>query len=147
MLKFVSKVCPILIRWHYTEARLEPLIKLDISSSGGGVQYYYQSQEGTCYLTVANLSPFDFTIDRMEVVIATEGGELTFSGIFPQVIKATATQSIFIRDRSPVLLETAQRAKASKRARLDITAYVTSSIRCFTIRRHLSNVTNVEVWA
>ena len=146
MLKFISKVCPPLLRWHYTSKRLDQFIKMDVSSSGERVNYNFSSQEGSCWLTATNLSPFDFTIDRMEVEIIIDGGAcFTCQKLMPEVLKATGNQQMFVKGTSPMLAEVAQRAKEGKRARIEIQAFVISSIRTFTIRRSISDVGSIRV--
>lgn len=148
MLRMISKICPWLLRRYYTSERLDALIKLDISSSGERISYWFNNQEGSCYLTATNLSPFGFTIDRVEVTVTMDGGG-TFlcTKIMPEVLKATNTGSIHVRSSSPMLADIAQRSKDSKRANIQIQAYIVSSIRSFTIRRHISDVTGVRVVA
>jgi hypothetical protein len=148
MLKIISKICPWLLRRYYTSERLDPLIKLDVSSSGERVNYNFHSQEGSCWLTATNLSPFDFTIDRMEVdVVIDSGASFSCTKIMPEVLKGTGNQQIYVKSTSSMLAETAQRAKDSKRARIEIQAFIVSSIRSFTIRRSIADVSNVRVLA
>ncbi|MGA2178105.1 MAG: hypothetical protein ABSH15_00790 [Verrucomicrobiota bacterium] len=65
----------------------------------------------------------------------------------PEVLKGTGNQQIYVKSTSSMLAETAQRAKDSKRARIEIQAFIVSSIRSFTIRRSIADVSNVRVLA
>jgi hypothetical protein len=146
MLRIISKICPWLLRGYYTREKLDALIKLDVSSSGERISYYFTGQESMCYLTATNLSPFDFIIDRMVISVVVEGGaHFTCVKVLPDILKATGTQTIFARGHSPMLPDVAQRAKDSKRASIEIDAYIVSSIHSFLIKRQLSDVTGVKI--
>jgi hypothetical protein len=86
MLRITSRVFPLLLRNHYTSERLGALIKLDVSASGDGVTYYYPTQEATCWLVATNLSPFDFSIDRIEVDVVLDAGSFSCIGIIPEIL-------------------------------------------------------------
>jgi hypothetical protein len=145
IMKLVSKVWPQLLRRHFTKDRLEKFIEVDVSSSGERIQYYYQSQEGHCYLNFTNLSPFDFVIDRVVIVVSADGCSFTCVNLMPVELRAAAKVEVFARSMSPMLIAAAQQGKAGQRGRIEVEAYVTSAIWPFTIRKHMSDVTNVKI--
>jgi len=148
MLKFISKVFPLALRAYYTSARLERLVKVDISASGDGATFQHCDQSATCWLAFTNLSPFDFTIDRIEVEVALDAGSFSCSNIIPQTLKAASDQRIYVHGRCPVTLEAARFAKEkSTRARVGVRAYIVSSIRPFVINRYIEDVKNFRIYA
>jgi hypothetical protein len=145
ILKYTSKICPFLLRRYYTEKRLSSFLLMDISSSGEGVSYYFPSQEARCWLFVTNLSPFDFTIDRLQVTVTVDGGSFTCNITLPELVKGGSRQRIFVKGKSPLPENAAPLAKKSKKANVEIEAYIKSSIRSFGLRCHVDDMRNLEV--
>ena len=146
MIRIASIVCPVLLRKHYTSERLDRLIKLDVSASGDGATYNYHNQEATCWLAATNLSPFDFTIDRIEIDVVLDAGSFSCISIIPQILKAASDQRIYVHSRCPMTLEVAKFAKEkSTRATVNVQAYITSSIRPFVIARHINDLKNFQI--
>ena len=146
MLKLLSKVCPILLRRHFTAAKLEKLIEFDISSSGERVTYNFSSQEAHCNFSATNLSPFDFVIDRIAVVVTTDGASFDCLNFMPVELKSSARVEVYAHGKSPMLPDAAAAAKKSQRARVEICAYVNSRIHPFIIRKSLPDVSNVKFY-
>ncbi|MGD0351267.1 MAG: hypothetical protein ABSB84_13280 [Verrucomicrobiota bacterium] len=155
ILKYASKIAlnpniaAPLLRRYYTEGRLNQFLFLDIPSSGIGLQYISYSQEGSCWLNVCNLSPFDFTMDRILIEAVIDGGA-SFSctnlmPIGPCVLKGQTINKIYVQGKSPMQPEMVKSAKGGKRARVNITAYIVTSIRSFNISRQIGDLKNFEV--
>jgi hypothetical protein len=146
LLKYISKVCSWPLRFYYTSGRLDPYLMLDVPSSGDPADYYYPSQEATCYLNAYNLSPFDFTIDRIKVEVVLDSGVVfSCTNTIPFLIKGASHQRIFMRSQCPMTPESAQHSKTSKQARVNIDAHIITSIRSFRIGRHIEQIKNVRV--
>jgi hypothetical protein len=104
---------------------------------------WYPSQVATCWLDAYNLSPFDFTIDRIKVdVVLDTGGYFSCTNTTPYSVKGASHQRIYITSQCPMTQETAQRSKESKQARIDIDAHIITSIRSFRLGRHIDQVKN-----
>lgn len=146
MLRITSKVFPLLLRKYYTSTRLDQLIKLDVSASGDGVTYYHPRQEAICWLGVTNLSPFDFSIDRIKMDVDFDAGSFSCTGIIPEMLKGSESRRICVRSRSPMTIEAARFAKEkSTHARVSVQAYIVSSIRSFTVTRYIDDVKNFQI--
>lgn len=124
VLKYVSQFASFPLRWFYTEQKLDEFIKLDISASGGGIEYYFPSQEGSCWLKAYNLSPFDFTFDRMQVDVSIDGASFICTSTMPILIKGMSEKQIYVRSKSPMTPDAARSAKESKQGRVDVYLYV-----------------------
>lgn len=146
VLKYTSKVCSPLLKWYYTEQRLQKFLLFDISASGEPLLYNFHSQEGTCYLAVTNLSPFDFTVDRIKVdVVLNGGGSFSCTSQIPNLVKGASREMIYLRSGSPMTDRVFQHAKEAKRARVEIETYIVTNIRSFRIHRYLDDIKNVCV--
>jgi hypothetical protein len=146
ILKYLSNISSFPLRWYYTDAMLDQFLKIDISACGGPINYIFSSQEGSCWLNVYNLSPFDYTIDRIKVEVCLNGeGSFSCEQTMPILIKGMSDHRIHIHGKSPMTPEAATASKASKEAWASINAYVITSIRKFEIRRQLTYITNVRV--
>ncbi len=146
VLKYMSQVASFPLRWYYTAPMLDQFLKMDISACGTAIDYIYGSQEGMCWLNVYNLSPFDYTIDRIKVEVRfNTGGSFSCEQPMPNLLKGMTEKRLYIHGKSPMTSEAAKASIASKEAWVNIEAYVITSIRKFEIRRNLSNVTNVRV--
>jgi len=146
VLNYTSKICSPLLRLFYSSTKLDAFLLIDITPTGNPVNYYFHSQEGTCDLMVTNLSPFDFTVDRIKVnVVLDSGGAFSCTHHMPQVVKGGSRASIFMRSGSPMTAEVLVHAKNCKRARADIEAYIVTKIRSFPIRRHIEDLGNIRV--
>src|SRR5437879_2566664 len=119
MLRTISKVCPFLLRRYYTRNRLDLFLKFDISASGDGAVYNFASQEGSCWLNAINFSPFDFTIDRMEIRVVLDGVSFSFARTLPVVLRGPSCQRILAQGKSPMSAEYASRAQESRRATIE----------------------------
>jgi hypothetical protein len=142
-------IASLLLRQRYTEERLKQLLFLDIPSSNIGLQYNSYSQEASCWLNVCNLSPFDFTIERILIEAVIDGGA-SFScsnlmPIGPCVLKGQTIKKIYVQGKSPMQPEVANRAKDAKRARVNVTAYIVTSIRSFNVSWQIGDLKNFEV--
>jgi hypothetical protein len=147
MLKITSKVFPILLRRHYTNERLKALIKFDISASGDGVTFNYGTQSANCWLVATNLSPFDFSIDRIVVDVGLDAGAFSCTRIMPENLKGAEIRKIYVESRCPMTNEAAKFAKdRSTRARVTIRAYITSSIRPFVIEKNIEELKNFQIY-
>lgn len=148
MLRITSKLFPLLLRRYYTSDRLAELIKLDVSASGEGVVFYHADQKATCWLVATNLSPFDFSIDRIEVEIGLDAGSFTCTKIIPEILKGAESRKLYVHSRCPMTIEAARFAKEkSTRARVEVRAYVISSIRPFIIGRQIEDLRNFQIYA
>jgi hypothetical protein len=146
VLKYASKVWAFPLRLYYTKERLTSYLHLDVSASGENINYIYHSQEAYCYLEAYNLSPFDFTIDRIKIYVVLDMGvSFSFTNLAPYLIKGASHQRIFIRNQSPMTTESAQRLKESKIARVSIDAYVITSICSFQFGRDINQINNIRV--
>lgn len=131
----------------YRPDKLDPMLRLDVSSSGEGVTYNYHSQDGRCWLIAANQSPFDFTIDRVAVSVSAEGGTFRCSRIFPEKIPPMGTSSILTDGKTPMLQDAAKMARSSKRVNLHVEAFVITKMHTFVVRRYINDVKNFEIHA
>ena len=123
-------------------------MKFVVSASGEPINYNYHSQDAYCYIEAYNLSPFDFTIDRIKVnVVLDTGGSFSCTNTSPYLVKGASHEKIFIRSQSPMTADSAQRAKENKQASVSIDAYILTSIRSFQTGRHIDQVKNVRVMA
>ncbi len=154
VLKYVSKFCAWPLRFYYTSARLEKFLYMDISANGEPVNYNYHSQEAYCYLKIYNLSPFDFTIDRIKIEFVVDGvGFFSCTNMMPYLINGMSHQQIYVHSSCPTTPEFAQRArekiekKENTRTRATIEGQVITSIRSFPIRRSLEQLKNIQVFA
>jgi hypothetical protein len=148
ILKYISKVWALPLRFYYTKERLDPYLILDVPSSGDPVDYYYTSQEANCGLNAYNLSPFDYTIDRIKVDVVLDGGGcFSCTNTTPYLVQGSSHHRIFVRSKCPMTPDVANRSKESKRATVNIEASIITSIRTFTIRRHIDYLKNVRVMA
>jgi hypothetical protein len=146
VMKWTDKLCPFFLKWYYTEKRLEPLLLFDVLGCGDAISYNFHSQEGTCYLAATNLSPFAFTVDRIQVdVVLDTGGSFKCSNQFPQQVKGNRREMIYLRSNSSMTPEVAQFAKNAKRARVEVLAHIVTNIRSFQIRRYIEDIHNVHV--
>jgi hypothetical protein len=147
MLRIISKVFPMLLRHHYTSERLNALIKLDISASGDGVTFNYGAQSANCWFVATNLSPFDFSIDRIVVDVGLDAGAFSCTRIMPENLKEAENCKIYVESRRPMTIEAAKFAKdRSTRARVTIRAYITSSIRPFIIEKSIEDLKNFQLY-
>jgi hypothetical protein len=146
MLKIISKICPIILRRYYTKDKLDSFLRFDIPSSGDGVTYNFHAQEGSCWMVATNLSPFDFTVDRMDVLVVFEGSSFSCTNIIPHPLKNQSTDRIPAKGKSPILAEAAQFAKKNtKNVRVEIAAYIVSTIHSFDVKRIISDVKNFQL--
>jgi hypothetical protein len=147
VLKWTSKICSPLLRFYYTSQKLDPFLLLDIPSTGDAVSYYFSSQEARCYLTATNLSPFDFTVDRINLEVVIDGGSFSCASTMPFLIKGSSRGQIFAQSKSPMTSDIWNFAKNSKQASVNIDAYIVTSIRSFQIRRYITDLKNIRVIA
>jgi hypothetical protein len=151
ILKYISKSWAWPLRFYYTSARLEKFLYLDISASGDPINYNYHSQDASCYLKVYNLSPFDFTIDRIRIEVFVDGiGSFSCMNITPYSINGMSYQQIYVHSSCSMTSESAQRAKEkneNRRARVNIEAQIITSIRSFPIWRNIEQLKNVYISA
>ncbi len=146
ILKYASKLWALPLRFYYTPARLEPYLIFDVPASGDPIDYYYHSQEATCYLNVYNLSPFEFTIDRIKIdAVIDAGANFSCTNLAPYVILGSSHQRIFMRSQSSMTKEAAERSKVSKQSRITIEAHIITPMCKFKIVRYIEQLKNVRV--
>jgi hypothetical protein len=147
-LKYASKVWALPLRFYYTKERLDPYLKFDVSASGEPINYNYHSQDAYCYIEVYNLSPFNYTIDRIKVDVGLDaGGSFSCTNTTPYLIKGASHERIYIRSPCPMTADSAQRSKENIHARITIDAYILTSFCSFRIGRYIDQVKNVRVIA
>ncbi|MDE2103402.1 MAG: hypothetical protein KGL39_39540 [Patescibacteria group bacterium] len=146
ILKYASKLWGYPLRFYYTKERLDPLLILDISASGDRVNYQYCTQEAYCWLQAYNLSPFDFTIDRIKVEVQLNyGGCFTCENNLPITIDGASKKQFFVKSKSPMTSESFERVKKSETACVNLEAQIITSIRPFAINRSISDVKNFRL--
>jgi len=88
-------------------------------------------------------------MDRILIEAVIDGGA-SFSctnlmPIGPCVLKGQTINKIYVQGKSPMQPEMVKSAKGGKRARVNITAYIVTSIRSFNISRQIGDLKNFEV--
>lgn len=145
LIGWVGKVAPFTVRFYYTEQKLSSLLLLDIPSRGEGACYSFSTQEGRCWILVTNLSPFDFTVERMRVSVTVDGGSFVCSLVLPKQIKAGSRETVLVKDKCPVPEAAISLMKNSKGARIEIEFVAASKIRSISELRHISDMRNLEI--
>ena len=146
LLKLGSQICSVPLRFYYTAAKLEKFLLFDIPSNGESLTYQVISQDASCYLSATNLSPFDFTIDRIKVTVVLDGGgNFSCNDHMPHIVKGCSRQSICLRGGFPTNELVAKHAREAKRANVTIEAHIITNIRSFQIRQYLNDIKNVRV--
>ena len=145
VVKYLGKALPFAARWYYSEAKLNSLLFIDISSSGEGINYYYAGQEARCWLQLTNMSPFDFTIERLQVSATTDGGDFVCSLVLPEIVEGGTRKRIFVTGKSPVTLQNMEMMKKSTKARVEITAFIASAVRTFPVRCLINEMRNIQI--
>lgn len=142
----VGRLLPWALRWYYTVSKLNSLLIVEISSCGEGASYNYASQEAQCWITVTNLSPFDFTVETLRVTISLNGGTFVCATPVPEAIAAGSRARLIAKDKCPVLEADISLMKKNRSAHIEFELYLKSKIRSFSERRHIADMRNVEIF-
>lgn len=146
ILRYGSKIWAWPLHFYYTAARLEPFLIFDVPASGDPIDFHYHTQEAICYLNVYNLSPFEFTIDRIKVdAVIDSGANFSCTNLAPFVIQGSSHQRIFMRSQSSMTKESAERAKGGRKSRISIEAHIITPMCKFKVLRYIDQLTNVHV--
>lgn len=146
LVKHIGSCIPVLLKWYYTEKKLDSLVLMDISASGQGVSYYFASQDCQCWLMVTNLSPFDLTLERLRVTISVDGGSFTCELTVPEQIKGGSQKRVFVKGKSPVPEMAGPLMKAARKAYVEIESYAATPVRKFPLRRSITDMRNLEIF-
>lgn len=142
--RLISFVFPPLLRGIYTKKKLDEYLRIEIPSSTEGFTYSTYTQEVRCTLAVTNTSPFLLIIDRLELLATFDGGTVSCFHIIPTEIESGMESLIFVRGRSYIPPDAIQFVKKNaKDIHLDISAYISSRVHCFTTKRRKDYVENV----
>lgn len=143
MLHLVSMVWPWILRRFYRPEQLQAWVAIEVSASGERIQYNYSAQTGSCYLTISNMSPFDYTLDRIQAHVVFGGTSFSCANLIPQLLKRGERKEVYIHGHSPVTYEAAQFAKGAGRGngvRIEIVAYFESSIWPFVVNKSIEDL-------
>ncbi|MDR3457495.1 MAG: hypothetical protein P4N60_08620 [Verrucomicrobiae bacterium] len=146
ILKYTSKTCALPLRFYYTKQKLDSYLIFDFSASGEPINYQHCTQDANCCLDIYNLSPFDYTIDRIKVEVQVDGGaSFSCTNTSPYLIAGTSHQKIYVKSQCPMTADSARLSKDSKKAWVNIEAYIITSIHQFTLRRTMNDIKCVRV--
>jgi hypothetical protein len=145
VLKYAGKYAALSLRLFYDAKKLDSFLIFDVSASGDMINYQYVSQDCTCWIVVSNFSPFDYTIDRIKIEVAVEGGSFSCTNTTPYLVEGNSRKQIYVKGSSPMTKEVWEMAKNSKRGWVNIEARINTSIHSFNLTRQITDVKNIRV--
>lgn len=145
-LKALGKAAPWTLRRFYSVSKCVSLIDINVPSQGDGFSYQYFTQQAGCWFQITNRSPFDITVDRVDVDAKLSGYGAQLLQLIPIRIEAGAKQSLYVKGillAPPV--EKIREIEKRPQVMLNLRVYVRCRVREFVHASYINDLRNITI--